>query len=264
MFADARGGHEVERAGAETVLRPGQCTDRANLDGVPGEVRLERLILVNRHLLERRPFEHLDERIAGDLLRKSGAPRAEDAPLAVQQHLRGDGDRFWIGAFDVMEPGLGVPVGHRLVLQRALAALVADRAIQRVVDEQQLNDAVLGLLGDRRSVLGAHHHALGHRRRAGGERLSLSFHLDQTLPAGADRVKKGVLAEPRNLNAEHLRGSDDQGALRHRNLKAVNGERHQLRRRRRRCRSFVRHRHQTPAPAKTVDATGSNGQPPCS
>ena len=46
------------------------------------------------------------------------------------------------------EAGLAATVGHGLVLQGALAALVADRAVQRVVDEQQLHHPVLGLLGD--------------------------------------------------------------------------------------------------------------------
>ncbi len=47
------------------------------------------------------------------------------------------------------EAGLATAVAHRLVLQRALAALVADRAVERVVDEQQLHDALLRLVGDR-------------------------------------------------------------------------------------------------------------------
>jgi hypothetical protein len=44
------------------------------------------------------------------------------------------------------EAALARSVGERLVLQRALAALVSDRAVERVVDEQELEDAVLGLL----------------------------------------------------------------------------------------------------------------------
>ena len=59
----------------------------------------------------------------------------------------GDGDRLREGALDVLEAGLGAAVGHRLVLQRAFAALVADRAVQRVVDQQQLHHAVLRLVG---------------------------------------------------------------------------------------------------------------------
>src|SRR3712207_8659644 len=53
---------------------------------------------------------------------------AEHAPLAVEQHLAADGHRLGVGALDVDEPALGAAVAHRLVLQRALAALVADRA----------------------------------------------------------------------------------------------------------------------------------------
>ena len=37
-------------------------------------------------------------------------------------------------------------VGHRLVLQVAFAALVADRAIERMVDEQEFHHAVARLL----------------------------------------------------------------------------------------------------------------------
>ena len=50
---------------------------------------------------------------------------------------------------------LGPAVAHRLVLQRALAALVADRAVERVVDEQQLHDALLRLVGDRARSAGS-------------------------------------------------------------------------------------------------------------
>ena len=41
-------------------------------------------------------------------------------------------------------------VGHRLVLQVALAALVADRAVERMIDEQELHHAFARLLHHRR------------------------------------------------------------------------------------------------------------------
>ena len=95
------------------------------------------------------------------------------------------------------------PVGHGLVLQRALAALVAHRAVERVVDEQELHHAPLRLLRDRRGELGVHHHALGARGDAGGQRLVLALDLDQALAAGADRIEQRVIAEPRDRDAEH-------------------------------------------------------------
>ncbi len=45
------------------------------------------------------------------------------------------------------EPALPRPVGHRLVLKGALTALVADGAVQGVVEEQELEHALLGLTG---------------------------------------------------------------------------------------------------------------------
>ena len=127
-------------------------------------------------------------------------------------------------ALGLGEPGLALAVGHGLVLQRALAALVAHRAVERVVDEQQLHHAALRLLGDRRGQLGADHHALGAGRGARGQRLELALDLDQALPAGADRVEQRVVAEPRYLDAEQLGGPDHQRALGDGDLEAVDGD----------------------------------------
>ena len=73
MLADAGLAAQVERAGAEPVLGAGERADRADLDGVAGEVGLERLVLVDRDLLQRAALEQLDERVAGDLLGEPGA-----------------------------------------------------------------------------------------------------------------------------------------------------------------------------------------------
>ena len=60
---------------------------------------------------------------------------------------------------------------------------------------------------------------------AGRQRLGLALDLDQALPAGADRVEQRVVAEPRDLDADQLGGADDQGALGHLHLEAVDGQR---------------------------------------
>ena len=51
------------------------------------------------------------------------------------------GDRLGEHPLRVVQPGVRRPVGQGLVLQRALAALVADRAVQRVVEQQELQVA---------------------------------------------------------------------------------------------------------------------------
>src|SRR6185312_1396681 len=124
-------------------------------------------------------------------------------------------------------------------------------AVERVVDEQELHHTALCLLDDGGGELGAHHHALGARRDAGGQRLALALHLDQALTAGADRIEQRVVAEPRDRDAEQLRGPDDQGSLRHADLEPVNGDGH--------CARRGLHCH---VMLQTVDDAGSKGQPP--
>src|SRR5207253_6488920 len=73
VLAHARLAAQVERPGAESVGGAGERADRADLRGVAREVGLERLVLVDRHLLERAALEQLDERVAGDLRGEAGA-----------------------------------------------------------------------------------------------------------------------------------------------------------------------------------------------
>ena len=96
--------------------------------------------------------------------------------------------------------------------------------------------ALLRLVGDRRGDLGVDHHALGDRRACrrpaacghGRRPLPASAHLDQALPAGADRGEQRVVAEPRDLHADLLGGADHQGALGHAHLDVVDGQRDQV------------------------------------
>ena len=93
-------------------------------------------------------------------------------------------------------------VGHRLVLQVAFAALVADRTIQRVVDEQEFHHSLARRL--RRRRVGMDHHALGTRHRAACDRLGRFFHLDQAHAAVARDREPLVVAEMGHLDAHLL------------------------------------------------------------
>ena len=148
-----------------------------------------------------------------------------------------------------VEAGVGAAVGHRLVLQRAFAALVADRAVQRMVDQQQFHHAVLGLVGGLGGELGAHHHVGRDGDGARRHRLALALDLDQALPAGADRLQQRMVAEPRDLHAHQLGGANHQRALGHADLVVVDGQCHHLDRRLGRRRGLVLGGGHTPTPS---------------
>src|SRR4029077_2588440 len=110
------------------------------------------------------------------------------------------------------------------VLQWALAALVADGAVQRVVDQQELDDRALGLL----DALGlrVHDHPVLDRRGAAGLQLADALDLDQAHAARADRVAKlGLVAEHGDLDVAVLGGVDEHRVLRRLHVAAVDRQR---------------------------------------
>ncbi len=140
---------DIPGPGREPVRRGRERTDRTELDHVAREVRRERVVGEGVDLRRVASADEVDERVAGHLLAEAGATVAEDAPLAVEQHERGDLDRLGEVALLLDEAALARTEAEGLVLERALAALVADRAVERVVDEEELEHPVLGLLDAR-------------------------------------------------------------------------------------------------------------------
>ena len=163
MLGDAGRRDQVERARTEPVRGAGEGTYGANLHRVAGVIAREWLarlvfrreargrvavviqdVRVERaNLRARAALLQVNEWVAGDFIAESRAPLAKDAALAVEQHLSAERERLLEDTLDVHEPGVAVPVAHGLVLQRALAPLVAHGAVERVVDEQQLHHALL-------------------------------------------------------------------------------------------------------------------------
>src|SRR5205807_3826902 len=125
--------------------------------------------------------------ILGDALAEAGAPVAEDAALAVERDRGRDRDRLLEGELLEAHPRVARPVAEREVLQRALAALVADGAVERVVDEDELERRVLRLgrfLGGQRC---SDDHSVLRRHRARGLYLRHPLDVAEAHPAGADR-----------------------------------------------------------------------------
>ena len=168
----------------------------------------------------------VDQRVAGHLLGEPGAAVAEDAALAVEVDEVADRDRLLEVPLLLDEAALARPVGDRLVLQRALAALVAHRAVERVVDEQELEDAVLRLLGRPRDSVstfmsGRHR---DHARRL-ERRAAAGVDLDDAHPAHADRLHARVVAEARDVDAVRSAASMTSSPLAASTSLAVDGDR---------------------------------------
>ena len=103
----------------------------------------------------------VEEHVARDFLTKAHATLAQDAALAIEQDLRGQLQRLAVGALCVDKTRALTAFAHCLVLQGAFAALIADRAIKRVVDQQEFHHAFLGATGNLGGVLSLDHHAWG-------------------------------------------------------------------------------------------------------
>ena len=229
VWADAVGGGEVERPRGEAVRRGRERADGADLDGVAAERRREVLAGRDRDLLGGAPRIQLDEPVAADLVAEAGTARAQHAALAVEAHQRRQRHGLGVGALGLDVTALARTERHGLILQRALPAAVADRTVQRVVQQQELEVRHLRLVHRLGGVLRSHRHVRSDRGRAGGEQLALALDLHVALPARPDRLQQRMVAEARDLHPHLLGGADDQRALRHGHLRAVDRERDEIR-----------------------------------
>ena len=143
---------------------------------------------------------------AGYFLGESDAPGAVDAPV----HVGDDegADIFVLDCpFELVVPASAVSVEVGIVLEIALASLVADGAVKGVVGQQKFHDSspgVAGVLGG-----GVDLHGGCHLRAAGGDGLGCLFDLDEAHPAVAGHFEAFVVAEAGNLDIVFLGGLED-------------------------------------------------------
>src|SRR6266540_674809 len=82
--ANGRRTFQVPGPSLESVLATGQRADGTQLDGVAAKGRVERLARQHSDLAVPTAVEHRERFVAGDLGLESGAPIAQNAPLAIQ------------------------------------------------------------------------------------------------------------------------------------------------------------------------------------
>ena len=192
------------RAVAERLA--GQRTNRADIDHVARQLAVDRAAVHGGDLAVLAAVDHAELHHAGHFLAEAHAACAVDAA----RHLFHRDQRADVLAEDdalflVVARGAAA-VADREILQLAFAALVADRAVERVVDEQELHHRLLRL--DRLVALGAHDHAVGHRRGAGRHRLGhlLDVHeahaaVGRDRSASCDNRSAGCTRPPRRRRA---------------------------------------------------------------
>ena len=219
--ADRTAARQLPGAGAVAERLGGQRAHRTDVDHVAGELGLDRTADEGRDLGVLAAVEHAQLHDAGDFLAEAHAAGAVDAAA----HFLGGNQRAQVlvedhALFLVVARGGGA-VAHGQVLQLAFAALIADRAVERVIDEQEFHHRLLS--GARLLGAGVDDHAIGHGRGAGGQRLGRLFHFNQAHAAVGRDGQFLVVAEMRHVKPDLLGGMHDHAAFGHFDLVAVDG-----------------------------------------
>ncbi len=170
---------ELPRPRREGIRLGGERADRAEIDHVALQLRGHGVLEISRDLHVLAAADGAELRHAGDLAGEADAARALDA--ARHDGLDQRADIFVLDRALVFLVAAGIhAIGHGLVLQIAFAALVADRAIERMVDQQEFHHAFARLLHHRRLGVEDFRRAVFVRRQildahgAGGLRLRQS------------------------------------------------------------------------------------------
>ena len=206
-----------------------QRADGAEVVHVRRQLRQDAAVEVGRDLHVLAAADGAELLDARDLGHEADAARAVDA--AVHEGLDERADVLLLDRALVLQIARAADaVGHRLVLQVALAALVADGAVERMIDEQELHHAFARGLDERaigedlarRAVLVGRQ--IGDAHGARGDGLGDAGHLDEAHAAVAGDRQALVVAEARNLGARLLARLQDRGAGLHLDQFAVDDD----------------------------------------
>ena len=188
----------------ESVITRRDRADRTHVHEVAGEDRMDAFFLERGDLAAVPAIDDVDLCVAVDVPHEANAPRAEDASLPVQHQRRAE-INVPFDALPVensprkLHPARIGSEGVSEILQRAFAAFVANRTVERMIDEQELEDA-----GPRLNHLrGPRQHSHPVRAGRGTRRLQLRhlLNLHNADAAGPVDADAGVVTVVRDGNA---------------------------------------------------------------
>ena len=209
-------------AGAVAEGLAGERADRTDVDHVARQFAVDGAAGQRGDLAVLAAVDHAELHDPGHFLAEAHAARAVDAAGHL---LHADQRADVLVEDDALVLGVArgrLAVAHGEVLQLAFAALVADGAVQRVVDEQELHHRLLRL--HRLVAFAAYHHAVGRRRGAGRHGLGHLLDVDQAHAAVGRDAQFLVVAEMRDVDAGRVGGVHDHAAVGHGDLVAVDVE----------------------------------------
>src|ERR1051325_5660606 len=148
----------------ETEIGRGQRTDGANVDRVQRVIVFERPIGMRGEDGVTAAIDKPEYVVVHNFLAKADTPRTQNAALVIERDARPElhGLRFLHFVFE--EPRTSRAVLNAEFLQLAFARLIADRAVERMIDEQKFHDPALAFFHQRR--VRAHAHAFTQILRA--------------------------------------------------------------------------------------------------
>ncbi len=224
---DALGLAQLPWPGGKGVGFGGQRPHRAQVDDVALQVAVQHLVQIGGDLgvLAAPGLAHLAD--AGNLGGEAHAAGAGN----TAGHRGGDQRpevQFVHHALGLSEAAAGHTVSHGLILQITLATLIADRTVERMVDQQKLHHPLAGAFDhgrvgpDQRGLALGTGAQIAHLHGAGGDGLGRpAHHLDQTHAAIAGDRQAFMIAEPGDFHPGRLAGLDQGHGPVHLDLGAV-------------------------------------------
>src|SRR5581483_6811830 len=159
--AGAYAGGFLEEPDADPVMEvlALERADRADVGGADRVVIVESAVVDVEHGAV---AEIEDRKLAGlaDFAAEAHASAAQNAAFLVEEHPLADVDALFVLAPRFQRARKPASEAHRVVLQPALAGLVADRAVQRMVEQEHLKYAAARQRNF--GVFGLHDHPVAH------------------------------------------------------------------------------------------------------
>ena len=141
LGVDARGLLQEPHAHLEAEVGAGERADGADVDGVERVVVVQLAAGEAGQRVERAAVDEAEDGVLGDLRGEAHAARAEDAAFVVERDARPEAGLLRLGVLLVDIARITAAVFGGEFLELALAGLVADRAVERVVEQEHLRHA---------------------------------------------------------------------------------------------------------------------------